>query len=159
MGAPSKAPIRGRPSVYDPEYHVEQAFNLTLLRMTDEELAAVFRINVTTFYDWMKRYPEFTKAVTRGKTPSDGEVVAAFHKRATGYDVRYTKETLDGRGEVIKCEVGVTHIPPDPGACLNWLKNRQPEKWRDKTVQEVNTTGTMTGQINMYGRPEPKDET
>jgi len=27
------------------------------------------------------------------------------------------------------------HLPPDAGAALNWLKNRQKELWRDK--QEI----------------------
>jgi hypothetical protein len=29
------------------------------------------------------------------------------------------------------------HVPPDVTAAIFWLKNRQPEKWRDKSETEV----------------------
>lgn len=28
-------------------------------------------------------------------------------------------------------------MPPDTTSCIFWLKNRQKDKWRDKTEQEV----------------------
>jgi hypothetical protein len=28
-------------------------------------------------------------------------------------------------------------MPPDTTACIFWLKNRNPEEWRDKVVQEM----------------------
>jgi hypothetical protein len=28
-------------------------------------------------------------------------------------------------------------VPPDTTACIFWLKNRKPEEWRDKAVQEM----------------------
>jgi hypothetical protein len=31
----------------------------------------------------------------------------------------------------------VEHYPPDTTAAVFWLKNRQPDKWRDKTISEV----------------------
>jgi hypothetical protein len=30
------------------------------------------------------------------------------------------------------------HYPPDVTACIFWLKNRQPERWRDVQRHEVN---------------------
>ena len=33
------------------------------------------------------------------------------------------------------------HYPPDTKAALRWLRNRQPDVWRDR--QEVNVTGTL----------------
>jgi hypothetical protein len=30
------------------------------------------------------------------------------------------------------------HYPPDTGACFIWLKNRDPENWRDKQDIELN---------------------
>jgi hypothetical protein len=61
--------------------------------------------------------------------------VVSFHKRACGYDIK-TEKIFCFQGEVIRAET-TTHIPPDPGAALNWLKNRQPDKWRDKKRLEV----------------------
>jgi hypothetical protein len=125
----------GRPTKYDPEKHPEQAYRMALLTLTDEEIANCLLIDVATYYRWQEAHPEFREAVTLGKIPADGEVVVSFHKRATGYDIK-TEKIFCFQGEVIRAET-TTHIPPDPGAALNWLKNRQPDKWRDKKQLEV----------------------
>ena len=125
----------GRPTKYDPDYHPKHAYKLALLSHTDEEIAAFFEIDVVTFYRWQERHDEFRKAVMLGKVPADADVVVSFHKRACGYDIK-TEKIFCFQGEVIRAET-TTHIPPDPGAALNWLKNRQPDKWRDKKQLEV----------------------
>ena len=38
-------------------------------------------------------------------------------------------------------KVVVKEVQPDAGAALNWLKNRQPQHWRDK--QEVEQSGQV----------------
>jgi hypothetical protein len=125
----------GRPTKYDPDYHPEHAYKLGLLSHTDEEIAAFFEISTDTYYEWKRRHPEFSEAVSRAKIPADADVAVSFHKRATGYDIK-TEKIFCFQGEVIRAET-TTHIPPDPGAALNWLKNRQPDKWRDKKQLEV----------------------
>ena len=35
------------------------------------------------------------------------------------------------------------HVPPDPGAAMSWLKNRQPGEWRER-VEHKHTHGTWT---------------
>jgi len=37
------------------------------------------------------------------------------------------------------------HLPPDVGAAKLWLRNRQPERWRER--QEVNVTGTVAHRL------------
>jgi hypothetical protein len=130
----------GRPTKYDPAYHPEHAYKLALLSHTDEEMAAFFEIDVTTFYEWMKKHEEFSQSVTRGKVPADADVAVGLHKRGTGYE--YASEKIvtlsDGDGGSYVERVAITvHVPPDPGAALNWLKNRQPAKWRDKKQLEL----------------------
>jgi hypothetical protein len=125
----------GRPTKYDPDYHPEHAYKLGLLSHTDEEIAAFFEIDITTFYRWQEQHPEFRQEVSRAKIPADADVAVSFHKRATGYDIK-TEKIFCFQGEVIRAET-TTHIPPNPGAALNWLKNRQPDKWRDKKQLEV----------------------
>jgi len=157
MMAASKATKPGRPTLYDPEFHPGQAFKFALLGMTDEEQAEAFRIDYVTFNDWMKRYPEFSQAVTRGKAPADANVAASYYQRALGYDqptekIFYDKDT----GKIVRAET-FTHIPADPGAALNWLKNRQRSKWRDKVEVEHTTQGDAPFcVINMTGKPEAK---
>ncbi|MFC1459676.1 helix-turn-helix domain-containing protein [Microvirga arabica] len=126
-----------RPTKYDPAYHPEHAYKLAMLSHTDEEMADFFGIEPSTFYLWKQKHPEFSEAVTRGKIPADADVALSFHKRACGYEYEGEK-IFCCEGEVVRARTTV-HVPPDAGAALNWLKNRQPQKWRDKRALEMET--------------------
>lgn len=122
---------RGRTTKYKPEY-AEEARKYCLLKgATDADLANHFEVSETTVKDWYKRYPEFLTSVKAGKSGADMNVAEGFYKRATGIEfTEVTRELLEDRLTVTK-EV-TKLIPPDAGAALNWLKNRQPDDWRDK---------------------------
>lgn len=135
----------GRPTKYLPEY-AEQAYKLCLLGMTNDELAVFFEVNTDTIHQWRKDYKEFSDAVCNGREIADGEVVKSFYKRANGYEYEETTfekitpgdNLQDGeiKGDLYKKKVVVKHLPADPGAALNWLKNRQGKRWRDKQTIE-----------------------
>lgn len=120
---------KGRPTLYKEEYN-EQAFKLCLLGATDEELANFFNVNEDTINEWKKVHNEFSVSVVRGKIISDAEVANSLYKRATGYDLE-TEKVFQYEGAIVRADT-ITHYPPDGGAAMNWLKNRQPKKWRDK---------------------------
>lgn len=122
---------RGAPTKWRPEY-AEQARKYCLLDgATDEELATSFDVSVKTIDNWKNKYPDFLQAVQEGKKIADANVAEAFYKRAVG--IEYTEVTRELVGSDLTVTKEVTKlIPPDAGAALNWLKNRQREKWRDK---------------------------
>ena len=82
--------------------------------LTDEQIAGKMGIGKTTLYDYKKKYPKFANALKRGKEVVDYEVEKALLNKA-----------LEG----------------DTTAQIFWLKNRRPNKWRDK--QEVKHSGKM----------------
>jgi len=123
----------GRPTAYKPEY-VEQAYNYCLLGAIDVQLANFFRVTEKTINTWKKSHPEFADALRRGKTIADAEVAHALYKRATGY-AHPEMQVNCYQGEIIKTEL-TKHYAPDTTACIFWLKNRQPDQWKDKV--EVN---------------------
>ncbi len=147
-----------RPSDYKPEFN-EQAKRFALLGYTAKEIAKAFDIAESTFHKWKKEFPEFSEAVTRGRDVADAEVAEAFFKRATGFTKSEQKAFVVSQGdftqrvEVIDVDV---HYPPDAGAALNWLKNRQPGKWRDK--QDVQLSGEVSVTLNLDGETKPADE-
>lgn len=58
-----------------------------------------------------------------------------LYSRALGYSHKATKIFLRaGDSEPTLVEY-TEHYPPDTTACIFWLKNRQPRKWRDR--QEI----------------------
>ncbi|MGV8136475.1 MAG: hypothetical protein AB2L20_14800 [Mangrovibacterium sp.] len=129
----------GRKTAFKPEF-VELAYNYSLLGATDIEMAGFFGVSEKTFNTWKKQYPEFLQSLKKGKVIADGEVASKLYHRALGYSHSATKfATADGK---ITDQVQYTeHYPPDTTAAIFWLKNRQPEKWRDRT--ETNLTGDL----------------
>lgn len=126
----------GRPTDYKPEY-AEQAKKLCEIGATDIELADFFGVDVSTIYRWKHVHPEFCEAVCVGKDALDARVERSLYQRAVGYTFE-SEKVFNYQGEVVRAPIR-EHVPPDPSAALNWLKNRQPDKWRDK--QDVEHSG------------------
>ena len=73
--------------------------------LTDEQIAHNIGIKRQTLYEWKAKFPDINDAIKKGKDIVDYEVENALFKRAKQGDVT---------------------------AQIFWLKNRRPEKWRDK---------------------------
>ena len=119
----------GRPTRYRSEYS-KLAFELCLLGYTDDMLAEVFRVAPSTVSKWKTTHAEFSEALRGGKVIADAHVANALYQRALGYE--HEEEWIGQyKGEPVIVKT-VKHYPPDVGAASLWLRNRQPERWRDK---------------------------
>ena len=99
--------------------------------LTDEQLAEKMGIGARTLYDWKLKYPQISQALKKGKEVVDIQVENALLKRALGYEFqeeRVERSSKDG----VKVVQTIKHIPPDTTAQIFWLKNRRPNRWRDK---------------------------
>jgi transcriptional regulator with XRE-family HTH domain len=145
----------GRPTKFKEEF-IEQAGELCRKKgYTDEGLAAHFNVSETTINNWKRGYLEFFESLKKGKDEFDAQVVEqSLLKRALGY--RYTETTrepaivsrrgvIDGEGigegesveEAVERSLVIIkqvtkEVAPDVTAQIFWLKNRQPERWRDR---------------------------
>ena len=130
-------PIHGhgsRGSKYRHEY-VEQARKLCVLGFIDAQMAEFFEVSRKTIDNWKQQYPEFRAAVKQGKQLTDADVADSLRQRAVGYTHKATDfKVVDG--EVVQTEYD-KHYPPDTAAAIFFLKNRQPELWRDKREVSV----------------------
>lgn len=133
-----------RPTDYRQEY-AEQARKLCLLGFTDKQLAVFFGVNESTINRWKQKYPEFCKSIKSGKVVADAQVAESLFNRATGIEVTEVEVRDDGKKKVKR--VTKKHIPPDPTAQIFWLKNRQPELWRDKPTVENSAQEAVPVQI------------
>ncbi len=102
--------------------------------LTEEQIAYNMGISRETLRVWKNKYSVISGTLKKGKEIVDIQVENALLKRALGYVSKEQKVTKDGK--IIELE---KEIPPDTTAQIFWLKNRKPDKWRDK-VENVNTT-------------------
>ena len=125
----------GRPSKYKKEY-AEQAAKLCLLGAIDKQMADFFEVEESTINNWKHDYPEFLESIKESKEIADANVAKSLYERATGYshpDVHIGNY----RGMPIITDI-IKHYPPDATSMIFWLKNRQPEKFRDKQEFDLN---------------------
>lgn len=92
--------------------------NLVLLEgwardgLIDEQIAEKIGINVGTLYDWLNKYPEISKSLKKGKEVIDFQVENALLSSA---------------------------LKGNTTAQIFWLKNRRPDKWREKQKDDSDT--------------------
>lgn len=100
--------------------------------LTNEQIAKNIGVNADTFYTWLKKYPEISESIKKGKAPIDFEVENALFKRAIGYEyeeVETTIEEIDGKQRKRIKKIKKVALP-ETSAMIFWLKNRKPEQWR-----------------------------
>jgi hypothetical protein len=124
---------RGRPSTFRPEY-VEQAKKLCLLGATDEDIADFFNVTMQCINQWKHRYPELFESLKLGKAEANTRTEKSLYMRANGFHYDAVKIFCSKDGKVTKVPYR-KYVIPDVTAGIFWLKNRDPEQWRD--VQQL----------------------
>ena len=89
--------------------------------LTDQQIAEKMGIGVRTLYEWKKKHPQFSQALKSGKEVIDYAVENALLKKALAGDV---------------------------GACCFWLKNRRPDKWKDRIDAAVSMEDHKTDMLS-----------
>lgn len=100
--------------------------------LTNEQIAKNIGVNADTFYTWLKKYPEISESIKKGKAPIDFEVENALFKRAIGYEYEEIEtiiEEIDGKQRKRIKKIKKVALP-ETSAMIFWLKNRKPKEWR-----------------------------
>ena len=154
---------QGRPTKYKEEYN-EQAYKLCLLGATDKEIGDFFNVDERTINNWKIEFPSFFQSIREGKELADMKVVNSLlescHDRLIqnqqAFKVRNV--TYNDQGKKIESEEVIvvdikTGVPANDRSIQFWLKNRHPDKWRDK--QEVK----LESDVNIVWQEEKTYET
>lgn len=80
--------------------------------LTDEQIAHNMGITVSTLYEWKKKYTKISESLKKGKEVIDFEVENALLQSA---------------------------LAGNTTAQIFWLKNRRPDKWREKHIETTDT--------------------
>jgi hypothetical protein len=76
----------------------------------------------------------FARSFKLGKAEADDRVERALFSRAVGYDFNVEKQIMTRHGpRMLRWR---EHVPPDTAAALAYLKNRRPDRWRDRQIVE-----------------------
>lgn len=129
---------RGRPAKYQPSF-AEQAAQRCAMGATNADLADFFGVAISTVKLWAVQHEEFSAALKVGKEQADQQVERSLYQRAVGYTFD-SEKVLTVKGEVVRVPIR-EHVAPDVTAQIFWLKNRQPERWREK--QQVELSGEV----------------
>jgi hypothetical protein len=142
--------MAGRPSKYKTEY-AEQAYKLCLLGAIDKDIADFFGVDERTINRWKEDHIEFCQSLKGGKIGADATIAQKLYHRAKGYE--HPEDKIFNDGGIPLVVPTIKHYPPDTTAAIFWLKNRQPDKWRDK--QEVESTNlNLTDDISNLSAEE-----
>lgn len=140
----------GRPSLYDPDIHPKYAYDVCrAFGATMQQLADAILIPLNTLHQWNSKHQELKQAIKAGRDIHDTErVERTLLQRAMGYDytekrVKYVRvRGVDADGVAVALpaeEVTETYkrIAPNLTAIIFWLKNRQPDRWRDVQAVDI----------------------
>jgi predicted transcriptional regulator len=133
----------GRPTSFNAVIQ-ERIVELAKAGATEVEIAKNIGVSDRTIRYWKKLHEEFVPALKEAKDVADQLVEASLFQRAIGYQRPAVKHFLDKKQVydevtgavslktvVIEHEY-IEHHAPSEVAAIFWLKNRQPDRWRDK---------------------------
>lgn len=133
---------------------------LYLAGWTDRQVADFLGITKMAIEKW-KKLTEFSLPLKDWKKDADAKVEKSLYKRALGYAYRdrilEPEQTIvykDGQrtsltynhDKMVVTKITKKQMPPDPTSMIFWLKNRQPDKWRD--TKEVTVTDLTQEEID-----------
>ena len=160
--------VVGRPSKYKEEYN-EQAYKLCLLGATDAKLADFFDVTEQTINNWKIEFPEFFESLKKGKVIADATIAEGLYNRAKGavinvqQAIKLKDSQFNSEGRKISEEERIEvvdliqEVPPDTAAGIFWLKNRNPEMWRDKREYNDNPDSNDEIEIRVVRVSKNKD--
>ena len=129
----------GAVSKYNPKLFPKMVRLLASRGAILTEIADALSVTKQTIIVWMHTYPEFMDAVHSGNDAFNPRVERALAERAIGFyaEVEEWKSDKDGLRKVTYRK----YFPPDVTACIFFLKNRMPHKYRD--VQKHHHSGEV----------------
>lgn len=130
----------GRPTEFTEKMR-EILLNLAALGKTEQQMADICGVHISSITNWKKKDPEFFVSLKAARELADSKVEETLLNKALGnLTVEEIHQGVDANGNVIDKKV-TKQIAPSDTAMIFWLKNRQPDRWREKTEHDVKIDG------------------
>lgn len=116
--------------------NVDIAYNLAEKGNHIAEIAEIIGVSTQSIYNWMHKDEKLFDAIKRGRKIADARVEDSLYKRAMGYEYDEVKNKViivNGKpSNMAERTIIKKEVLADVTAQIFWLKNRQPETWRDR---------------------------
>ena len=96
---------------------IQAGYLLACLGATENQMAEIIRVPVSTIKFWKRYRPEFAQAIKDGTTGLLTKVTDAFIQRCLGYDYEEEVVTFDRSTHSWAKTMRQVHVPPDTWAC------------------------------------------
>jgi len=137
-----------KPKLPSEKLDMEEVRKLGALGLTDTEIGEWFGLTERTINRY-KKDPVFMSALKKGKMEADANVKRALYRRAIGYSHPAVYISVyEGKAKKTPYE---KHYPPETLACIFWLKNREPENWKDRHEYDVDK-GTKSALLELMDK-------
>lgn len=142
----------GRPPLYTDDI-LPRVEELASKGLGNKEIAKALGIHDKTFYDWRDKYPQFLHSVKKYRGLADIQVENALFKSAIGFnfvEVKKERRKLgkDDEGKdiykLVITEKIKKHIPGVSAAQIFYLKNRMPERYKDKIETQISLSDDIS---------------
>ena len=124
---------KGRPPVYEPNYHDEAARDYALKGATNADLADVFKVNEYTIDSWIRKHESFNNALKSGREVADSNITKTHYKAAMGCTTKETRTEYEknANGDWVESKriVLEKEHPPNQLLLMSWENNRMRKWW------------------------------
>ena len=150
---------QGRPSKYSKKIHDDLVYKLARDNKSNDEIADLFGIVPSTFYEWLNTHDSFSESYKKGLDAKLDKVELNLYQRASGMTYKETTKTVvkGKKGEDVgKAEVKevTKYLPPDVAAMCFILKTQRRDKWAERQEVDIND-GSLTMNV---AREKKKDK-
>lgn len=146
---------------------------MTLLRgwardgLKDKQIAENMGVSVSTLCEWKNKFPEFSEALKRGKEVADyiveNELFESCKTRTVTVKkpIKLKKVMVDGKKRLEEERIEYAEeqvvVPANVTAQIFYLKNRKPDKWKDKPHDDTTEAknNDMQTLADLLQRPVP----
>lgn len=124
--------------------------------LSHQQVAENIGIAPRTLYTWKTRYAAIAEALFVSKMESVKHVENALYERAIGYPYLEKKTVTEADGSVTET-ITEKHMPGDTVAQIFFLKNNDPENWRDRRDYELSGRLGLVTFVDDIGTEDDED--
>lgn len=149
-----KKPRKKRGQSYNPKFR-EQILCLAEDGKTNEQIAQKLGLCVDTIRNWTSQKEDLIRAIKEKKEPTDNTVEATLLQKALGYHKETVKLFFDTKTSTVVEHRYIEFVEPDTASAIFWLRNRQPDRWRESRnihIEDASKTQEIAAMTEIGGK-------